>query len=99
MLATHWPDLRLEPAGRVADENELRHLLAGRHVSACIREVGMNQSGDGRSRHRVTLEDVAKHAHVSRALVSIVIRDAPGASSTTRERVWAAARELGYRPD
>jgi DNA-binding LacI/PurR family transcriptional regulator len=52
-----------------------------------------------RPTRRVTLEDVAKHAQVSRALVSIVMRDAPGASSTTRERVRSAARELGYRPD
>ncbi len=48
---------------------------------------------------RVTLEHVAKRAEVSRALVSIVMRDAPGASAATRERVWAAAHELGYRPD
>jgi DNA-binding LacI/PurR family transcriptional regulator len=31
--------------------------------------------------------------------VSIVLREAPGASDATRERVLAAARELGYRPD
>ncbi|MBT2513633.1 LacI family DNA-binding transcriptional regulator [Arthrobacter sp. ISL-30] len=48
---------------------------------------------------RPTLIDVAKAAGVSRALVSIVMRDAPGASEATRDKVLEAARELGYRPD
>ena len=48
---------------------------------------------------RVTLADVAARAGVSTALVSIVIREAPGASAATRERVLRAADELGYRPD
>ena len=48
---------------------------------------------------RPTLADVAARAGVSTALVSIVIREAPGASAETRERVLAIADELGYRPD
>ncbi|TVT06564.1 LacI family transcriptional regulator [Amycolatopsis bartoniae] len=45
------------------------------------------------------MADVAAHVGVSRALVSLVFRDQPGASRQTRDRVFAAARELGYRPD
>ena len=48
---------------------------------------------------RPTLADVAAAAGVSRALVSIVVRGAPGASAQTRLRVLAIANELGYRPD
>lgn len=51
------------------------------------------------SADRPTLEDVACHAGVSRALVSIVVREAPGASAATRERVLRSAAALGYRPN
>ena len=36
---------------------------------------------------------------MSTALASIVIRDAPGASAESRQRILQAADELGYRPD
>ena len=48
---------------------------------------------------RPTMADVAKRLGVSRALVSIVFRGAPGASDATRERVLRTAAEMGYRPD
>ncbi|MBA4862192.1 LacI family DNA-binding transcriptional regulator [Streptomyces sp. PSKA54] len=43
--------------------------------------------------------DVAVRAGVSRALVSLVFRNQPGASQETRERVLRVADEIGYRPD
>ncbi|GAA3847244.1 LacI family DNA-binding transcriptional regulator [Streptomyces phyllanthi] len=45
------------------------------------------------------MADVAAKAGVSRALVSIIFRDQPGASQETRERVLRVADEIGYRPD
>lgn len=43
--------------------------------------------------------DVAAHIGVSRQLVSLVMRNAPGPSGESRERVLRAAAELGYHPD
>ncbi|RXZ71823.1 LacI family DNA-binding transcriptional regulator [Agromyces albus] len=43
------------------------------------------------------MRDVAEHVGVSRQLVSLVMRDVPGPSAETRERILAAAAELGYR--
>jgi DNA-binding LacI/PurR family transcriptional regulator len=48
---------------------------------------------------RPTMADVAARVGVSRALVSLVFRNAEGASQQSRERVFQAAAELGYQPD
>ncbi|WP_328470818.1 LacI family transcriptional regulator [Actinoplanes sp. NBC_00393] len=48
---------------------------------------------------RPRLTDVAARVGVSPASVSLVLRGVPGPSAETRDRVLAAAAELGYRAD
>ncbi|MEQ3540755.1 LacI family DNA-binding transcriptional regulator [Pseudonocardia tropica] len=54
---------------------------------------------DAGPRARPTLADVAARAGVSKGLASLAVRDAAGPSAKSRERVLAAARELGWQPD
>ncbi len=51
--------------------------------------------------HRVTSQDVADRAGVSRTTVSLVLNNVPGVQITkaTRQRVLIAAEELNYVPD
>jgi DNA-binding LacI/PurR family transcriptional regulator len=61
----------------------------------------MTENGSRRATGRYgapVMVDVAALAGVSYQTVSRVINDQPGVRATTRERVLAAMRELGYRP-
>jgi DNA-binding LacI/PurR family transcriptional regulator len=46
-----------------------------------------------------TLEDVARRAGVSRALVSLALRNSTRVAAETRQIIFAAATEIGYRPN
>lgn len=45
---------------------------------------------------QVTVNDIAEHLGVSRSTVSLVLQESPLVAERTRERVQAAAEELGY---
>lgn len=47
----------------------------------------------------VTIVDVARHAGVSKTLVSFALNDRPGVSAETRARILASAAELNWQPN
>lgn len=57
----------------------------------------MEQTPTRQPTRQPTMADVAARVGMSKALVSLVFRGAPGASPQTRERVLQAAAEMGYR--
>jgi len=57
------------------------------------------RSPDGDTASHVSLRDVAEHAGVSFQTVSKVLQGAGRAAPATRQRIFDAAAELGYRPN
>ena len=62
------------------------------------RTVTRKKRSEQAARRRVTMTDVARLAECSQSTVSVVLNNTPGIhiSATTRERVFAAARQLRY---
>lgn len=58
----------------------------------------MTSTTTGGAARRVTINDVAQVARVSRQTVTRAMNDMSGISVATKDRVLAAARELGYHP-
>lgn len=81
-------------------ENETKDGATGdRYGAGGDTGAGIAGGTGPREGRRPTMADVAARVGVSRALVSVVFRNAEGASPRTRERVFQAAAELGYQPD
>ena len=61
----------------------------------------MTAPGKAAKRKRPSMYDVARAAGVSQTTVSFVVNNAPNTNIApeTRERVWAAVEELGWRPN
>jgi LacI family transcriptional regulator len=58
-----------------------------------------DEAGGGGPRRRMTINDVARLAGVSKKTVSRVINDSPSVNAATRERVQAIMAEVDYEPD
>lgn len=72
----------------------LWHLIAD--LWSVLRFFPVSMSFDERKKTRITLLDVARHANVSRATASLVLRKSPLVGSETRMRVEQAMQDLGY---
>lgn len=69
----------------------------GKNMDEDAGRVGQDAPESVAVGRRPTMRDVAVRAGVSKALVSLVFRNAPGASPESHPRVLQAAAELGYR--
>jgi DNA-binding LacI/PurR family transcriptional regulator len=60
---------------------------------------GDGPAGSTRRSHRVTISDLARRLHISKASVSYALNGRAGVSEETRQRVLDLAEELGFHPN
>lgn len=61
--------------------------------------MAKKESKERNESRQPTMADVAERVGVSRQLVGLVFRGAPGVGVETEAKIRAAAREMGYRPN
>ncbi|MET9220877.1 LacI family DNA-binding transcriptional regulator [Streptomyces sp. NPDC008079] len=59
----------------------------------------MSQTAAAGGGRKATIKDVARRAGVSPSAVTIAVHNKPGVSSSTKERILQAARDLGWSPN
>lgn len=94
VLAWQKPALRFRPRGEKRIHK--RETIVG---ADCFPPVCRYDGYPSMASSNVTLRDIAERVSLSRMAVSLALRGLPGVPRMTRERVWAVAKELGYRPD
>jgi len=54
---------------------------------------------DNKKKANITVKDIADSINISASTVSRALNNHPKISQTTKEKVWAAAKKLGYQPN
>src|SRR4051794_5285577 len=84
------------PAKPHPDRLKIMHLFPDRSLARRKQGSVLDLSRAVSPVSRPTLVDIAKASGVSRATVSLVLRNNPSIPERTRERVLLAAKQLGY---
>ena len=79
-----------------------RDVLRWRQMQLKSKKLIASKHASDDSGHQITLRELAEHLGLSRATISTILNDVPGAArfpEETRRRVVESAKKLGYRPN
>lgn len=74
-------------------------MTVGRRAGERSSEFSGSAPGEQGVRRKLTINDIARLANVSKKTVSRVINDSPSVKGETREKINAVIAEMGYAPD